>query len=362
MIRAIVIPLLAIVGVVFAAFTVVSGSKPPPAQPPVVRPALPPFATFVAGSGLVEASTENISIGTPVAGIAVEVAAMVGAKVHSGDMLFRVDDREQAAHAALAKATLGVAQSELARLESGTRSEVLSMARARVLQARAALSEAQASLALIERVSDKRATSEEELARRRFAVESAKARLEETAQDVAQLEVGAWSPDLEIARARVTQAQASLDAARVEVDRRRVLAPVDATVLQVNLRAGEYASSGGAGPALVVIGRTSPLHVRIDIDEHDAWRVRAGSPAVAIIRGNADLKYDLEFVRFEAMIVPKRSLTGESTERVDTRVLQVLYRFDPGASPVYVGQQVDAYIQAAPLSPPALSLPLETPR
>ena len=48
--------------------------------------------------------------------------------------------------------------------------------------------------------------------------------------------------------------------------------------------------------------------------------------------------------------MPKRSLTGASTERVDTRVLQVIYRFHPDQLPIHVGQQMDVFIEAPPLS------------
>ena len=71
--------------------------------------------------------------------------------------------------------------------------------------------------------------------------------------------------------------------------------------------------------------------------------------AVAFVRGNRDLKTDLKFLRVEPYVVPKRSLTGESTERVDTRVLQVLYSFNREALPVYVGQQMDVFVAAKPL-------------
>jgi HlyD family secretion protein len=47
-------------------------------------------------------------------------------------------------------------------------------------------------------------------------------------------------------------------------------------------------------------------------------------------------------------VIPKKSLTGDSTERVDTRVLQVLYTFDPGDKPIYLGQQMDVFIETAP--------------
>jgi len=50
-------------------------------------------------------------------------------------------------------------------------------------------------------------------------------------------------------------------------------------------------------------------------------------------------------VRFEPYVIPKKSLTGDSTERVDTRVLQVIYSIRDGGPSVYVGQQMDVYIE-----------------
>jgi HlyD family secretion protein len=80
------------------------------------------------------------------------------------------------------------------------------------------------------------------------------------------------------------------------------------------------------------------------VDETEAWRIRAGASAQAAERGAGDHKFQLEFVRFEPYVTPKKSLTGDSTERVDTRVLQVIYRFkDPGV-PLRVGQQMDVFI------------------
>jgi hypothetical protein len=67
------------------------------------------------------------------------------------------------------------------------------------------------------------------------------------------------------------------------------------------------------------------------------------------MRGNRELQTPAQFVRFEPYVVPKRSLTGDTTERVDTRVLQVLYRFNRGDLPVYVGQQMDVFIEAPPI-------------
>jgi len=52
----------------------------------------------------------------------------------------------------------------------------------------------------------------------------------------------------------------------------------------------------------------------------------------------------MRFVRVEPLVVPKKTLTGENTERVDTRVLQVLYAIERSDHPVYVGQQLDVFI------------------
>ncbi|NDC39192.1 MAG: hypothetical protein EBZ48_14290 [Proteobacteria bacterium] len=96
----------------------------------------------------------------------------------------------------------------------------------------------------------------------------------------------------------------------------------------------------------MVIGDLSAMHVRVDIDENDAWRISAGAPATASLRGNPEVSVPLEFVRFEPFVIPKRSLTGESSERVDTRVLQVIYRMKERNPTFFVGQLMDVFIEA----------------
>ena len=100
----------------------------------------------------------------------------------------------------------------------------------------------------------------------------------------------------------------------------------------------------------MVLGETRTLHVRVDIDENEAWRVIQGSRARASLKGNAAIATELKWVRAEPLVVPKKSLTGDSSERVDTRVLQVLFSFERGKLPVYVGQQMDVFIEARPVA------------
>jgi HlyD family secretion protein len=126
-----------------------------------------------------------------------------------------------------------------------------------------------------------------------------------------------------------------------------VVAPVDGVVLQVSVRPGERITEMDSR-ALMMLGDISTYHVRVDIDERDIGRVRLGAPAKAYPRGDTSHEMVMRFVRVEPYVVPKKSLTGESTERVDTRVLQVIYHVEASAGILFVGQQMDAFIDAGP--------------
>jgi multidrug resistance efflux pump len=177
---------------------------------------------------------------------------------------------------------------------------------------------------------DARAVSRDEYDRRKFAMMTAEARVQQ-------------------AKAELSAADAAVTSVQTLIDRTVVRAPVDGEIMQVKVRPGEFAAAGAMPTPLMLIGDVSKLHVRVDIDENDAWRLKRDAPARAFLRGNSQLSTDVTFVRVEPYVVPKRNLTGESTERVDTRVLQVLFAFDRDALPVYVGQQMDVFIEAPPV-------------
>lgn len=349
MIRTYLIPMLAIAGMIFAIVTVVKGSKPPPAAPPVIEPPRAPFEAFVAGSGLIEAASQNIAIGAPVGNVVSKVNVTVGDDAKRGDPLFELDARDLTGELAVRESAVAVAKATLARLHAGTRPELLPGQRARVAEAQAELSDMKSQLEKVMSVTVPGAVSEDDRNRRQFAVATAEARLQEVRAQLSLLEAGTWQPEIDVAEAQVANAQAQVDSLRVELDRRIIRAPIDCRVLQVNVRPGEFASAGVLATPLMLVGAVNPLHVRVDIDEHDSWRVGAGAKAFAYARGNKDISTPLEFVRFEPFVVPKKSLTGDSVERVDTRVLQVVYKFDPNNLPLFVGQQVDVFIKAEPI-------------
>lgn len=340
------LPLLALLALIFA---VSAAWKWRAVKKPTEPPAAPPTADFqhtVGAVGLVEASSENISISTAVSGLVVKAYVKAGDHVNAGQSLFSLDDRDLKAELGTRRATLEAAQSRLAKLEQSPRPEEIPPAEARVREAEAMLADATVQQKLIESVTDRRAIREEDLQRRRQATKAAAAKLDEANAALALLKSGTWAPDLKIAKAEVATAEAQLKRLETDIERLTMRAPAAGEILQVNVRAGEYAQVGALSKPLIVMGDTSRLNVRVDVDENEGWKVRAGAPAQAAERGNSAQRVALEFVRFEPYVVPKKSLTGDSTERVDTRVLQVIYRFKEAKVPFRVGQQMDVFISA----------------
>lgn len=350
------LPALAVVSFSFAVLQMSKAQqKPPPVSPPV-EPAQAPYRTAVSGAGLVEPETENISVGSNLPGVVKAVHVRVGQEVKPGEPLFELDDRQLLAELAVRRATLASAKASHQKLLEMPRTEELPPLRAKVAEARASLDDKVKQYARLQKAGG--GVSEEELIGRQMAVEVAKAQVAKVEADLALAEAGAWQADKLVAAAAVAQAEAQLAQTTTELQRLKVTAPwvsapeggmgaVTFRVLQVNVRPGEYVAAA-PGTAMVALGTVGRLHVRVDIDENDIPRFRPGIPGTASPRGNPRAAFPLRFVRVEPFVIPKRSLTGGNTERVDTRVLQVIYAIDGPDPGLYVGQQMDVSLNAAP--------------
>lgn len=312
---------IALAGIISAARLSATARPDSPVRPPPVAPAVKPGRRAIAAAALVEAVRENTAIGVPVAALVKTVEVKVWDKVKAGTPLLRLDDTDLRASLVTLRAARATAEADLAA------------ARATLAATAAERARVADTLARWNAVSDPRAVSADDLAAKRSEDLVAAARLDSARAGLARAEAA-----LTLARAKVAETETL-------AERLVVKAPIDATVLQVNTRAGEFASPAAARAPLV-LGDIDTLQLRCDIDEQVAPRMRPGLPAIAYLKGATDRPIELEFVRIEPFVIPKQSLTGASNERVDTRVLQVIYRFArPADRAVYVGQQMDVYIR-----------------
>jgi multidrug efflux pump subunit AcrA (membrane-fusion protein) len=323
MIRKYLLPFLAIVGLGAAIFMVIQGNRAVSVVQPAVQSAQAPFTSSIFGPGIVEASSENIAIGTPVSGIVTAVYVKWDDRVKAGAPLFKVDTRDLEAQLLPAKAKVKEMEAQLLP------------ATAKVNEAEATAAKAENRLKVGEGLEPGVSISAEEMSNRRFDTGINKATVASAQAQVEQI------------KSQIASAKAQVEQIQREVEVRTVRAPISGRILQMKTRLGEYAQSGVLNAPLMLLGDDTTLHVRVDIDENDAWKFRPCAPAVASVRGNPDIKTPLQYIRTDPDVVPKVLLTGDTTQRTDTRVLQVVYSFDPKSLPLYVGQQMDVFIEAA---------------
>src|ERR1700674_1598301 len=117
------IPFLATGMLTFAISHVYRTNQTPPAPPPPVAPPRAPYDLTVAGSGIVEARTENIAIGAHLSGVTPEVLVKVGQRVPRGTPLCRLDDRQVLAELKVREANLAIAEAQWTRQERLPRTE-----------------------------------------------------------------------------------------------------------------------------------------------------------------------------------------------------------------------------------------------
>ena len=297
---------IALVGIIAVTLLVLRLRQTGPVSEPLVPPPQSPYARSIGARGLVESTNENVRIAPAASGLVGKVNVRVGDTVRAGDLLFTMDTRDALSNVKTQDAQLAVQNARLAEAEN-------------------LLADRRDQLDRTTKLREKNVASEDESQRNRFAWQTAERQFERSRADLAL-------------------AEAQLNDAKVRLDLLLVRAPRDGSVLQVNIRNGEYAAANASEPALL-LGDTRTLQLRADVDESDAPRVQSGSRAIAFLKGSRTQPIPLEFVRIEPYILPKKSLSGESTERVDTRVLQVIFRFQSPGFPVYVGQQMDVFIE-----------------
>ncbi len=330
-----------------------------PPQPPAFAPVSSPYVSAIYANGIIEseqAGGSNVSVYPEVTGAVARVFVREGQRVTAGTPLVALDDTVARANAAQARAQAQAALSALQELKAQPRPEVLEIARAQVNLAMANVKVArdqyekrQASFD-----SDPHSISRDALDTARDAVRQAEQALDVAVKQFGLTRAGAWKFDIDNQqRLYEAQRQAWL-AADAMLTKYTIRAAADGVVMTVNVAPGALVSTQGAFdpysdslmPTMVLSSAQDHLDVRCYVDEILASKIpQAGHiQAQMSIRGS-DAKVPLEFVRIQPYVSPKLELSNQRTEKVDLRVLPVIFRFTPPAGvAVYPGQLVDVYI------------------
>lgn len=354
----------------------VYGQQPRP-QGPVHTPASNPFTRGVYANGIIESYQEhgqNTNIYPEVSGVVTQILVHEGQRVAKGDVVLVLDDTVQRATTAQLTAQAGAAQAVLDELRAQPRKETLAVSAAQVEQAKAVLATTQASDDKLRRsyAIDPRSVSKQALDDAANTVAQARASLDVATRQYELTRAGAWVYDIRNQQQQVEALTKAAAAAEALLGKYTLRAPRDGVVMTVGTSVGSYASPQGVyNPytqqydPIVTMGDAGTLAVRCYVDEilvprlPDATRIHA----TMFVRGT-DTAIPLQFERIQPYVTPKIELSNERTEKVDLRVLPVIFRFTPPPGiALFPGQLVDVYLaDAAAVRPPPATRPVRSAR
>jgi HlyD family secretion protein len=350
---------LAIIGIVAGLIAAYVFGIERKAQPPAFAPVSNPFATAIYANGIVESDQgggSNVNIYPEVTAPVTQVLVHEGDAVKAGSPLLRLDDTAQKASTEQLRLQAEAAQALLQELQAQPRKETLAIAKAQTEQAAANLKAARdqydkrrASYEI-----DPKSISTDVVDTAEDAVQQAATALDVARRQLELTQAGAWSYDIVNQRKQAEALQQAWQAASALLGKYTVRAQADGVVLAVNASPGSYVSSQGVydtytqaqGPLVVMSAPQGTLAVRCYIDEILVSRLPAPDriQAQMSLRGT-DAKVPLEFVRVQPYVSPKIELSNQRQEKVDLRVLPVIFRFTMKTPTMaYPGQLVDVFI------------------
>jgi HlyD family secretion protein len=240
-IRSAVLLLIAAGAVAVGVWAIRRGTADPPVSFKTVRLDRGPVEQAVTATGSVSAVV-TVQVGSQVSGVIAKLGADFNSKVTAGQIIAQIDATRFKATLAQFEASLSAAVAAKARAEVAVRQAKLDLDRTQALVTRQVVGAADLDLA-------------------------------RTKYDQAVADVAA-------AVAQGGQARASVGAARVDLERTTIRAPISGTVLQRAVDVGQTVAASLQAPVLFTIAQDlSRMEVHAAIDEADVGKLREGQVA-----------------------------------------------------------------------------------
>lgn len=327
-----------ITGIVAGGLVIQNQSRTVPERP---APLTGPAKIFAAGR--IEAATEEVRLRPQLDGRIERLAVEEGQAVRQGELLLQVDDATYRHQVALAEAELKHQEAVLERLINGATPEQRNEAEAMYRAAEAEVERAELTWQRIQRLREGRAVSQEEADNQRTLVTSLTGKRDAAKAHYESITAPAREDEVARETAKIAAAQAQLELAKVQLERTRLLAPTDGTILVVNVREGELTSPDSEEPP-IIFADTSRFRVRAFVEELDARRVKVDMPVTVTADGEPPVEWQGHVARLSPRMEQKQLFTNDPAEHFDVRTREIWIDLDTTDTPL-VGLRVEVAIE-----------------
>lgn len=301
--------------------------------------------SVVAGPGLVEPDSENVQVGSELAGKLKQVFAEEGDVVKKGQVLAILVNDDYAAQVESSRAQVHQAEAAYQKILNGSREQERAESAAAMNQAEAVEASARADWERSQKLFDEGIISREQRDHYRRDFDVAEEQFQASKQHFHLIDDRQRNEDIASAKAQLENARAQLDVSEAVYAKTYLRAPFDGTILRKHHRTGESITNSSVTPDPVfTMGDIGGLRVRVDVDETDVSRVANGQRVYCTANAYGGQKFWGHVIRVAGQLGHKNLRTDEPNEKTDTKILETLVQLDPGVH-LPVGLRVDAYIQ-----------------
>ena len=294
-------------------------------------------------TGRVEPKDGEVRIASEVGGKIVEVLAKTNDQVKAGDLLLRLDDADYYTKVAAAAAEAGVRERERSEeqatglaLDRRNAEDAVAKAQRDVFTAHEAFDAAYRAAKSDKGAEDAVETARKDLASKEDALTDAKNKL-------AEVDAKPGMPLPQRLESSLALARSDLTSAELALERTRIRAPADGTVLNVLAKVGETAVPS-PDSALIVFGDMSSLRLRAEVEERDAAKVHVGQRVVVKADAFPDKTFEGTVTSISQSLGAPRIATRGPRRPNDVEVVEVMVDLD-GHPPLFTGMRVDTFFK-----------------
>jgi HlyD family secretion protein len=327
---------------------------------------------LVVAPGVVEAISEEIEVGAEISGKLKQVLVEEGDEVLKGQTIAVLENSDFSAQISQAKTQIETlrrqketaearilqAKTDRARIFNGARPEERREAWQTYEQTLPNVAQAQREVERREKLYASGDVSREELERARRDLETAQRQSNATREKYNVVNADARKDDLQKADAAILlaeknagefdaiirEAEARVRTAQANLEKTIIRAPITGVVLRKRLKDGESVSPENQ-TGIISLADVSALLVRVDLDERDVAKVKENQAAFVTADAYGEQEFTGKVVRIGQILGRKNFKTERPTEKVDTKILEVLIELAPDQK-LPLGLRVDAFINA----------------